>query len=267
MLVKNLDNDFVRPNLVRTPSFPPCSRREEGITQEKDSNNHTMTKLNQEIVHQSLHQTTPTQSPTCIGRREGIEEKGSHGQAMRPNLLRTPSLPLPLSIVREEIVREKESDPRMSKSTGQASPHLQRHKSMTQSSSIPRYRPPRIQEMETINSNCTKEMRRRYLNQTKLKRSPSDLESEEVQGFKDLGFTFDKDLCPSVVNILPGLQQKKPEDWDQDEARRPYLSEAWLVQSCDPPIPNWVPKASKEDMKAQIKFWARAVASNMRQEC
>uniref|UniRef100_A0A2N9GPH9 Reverse transcriptase Ty1/copia-type domain-containing protein n=1 Tax=Fagus sylvatica TaxID=28930 RepID=A0A2N9GPH9_FAGSY len=128
MLVKNLDNDFVRPNLVRTPSFPPCSRREEGITQEKDSNNHTMTKLNEEIVHQSLHQITPTQSPICIGRREGIEEKGSHGQAMRPNLLRTPSLPLPLSIVREEIVREKESDPRMSKSTGQASPHLQRHK-------------------------------------------------------------------------------------------------------------------------------------------
>ncbi|GMY31913.1 Serine/arginine repetitive matrix protein 2, putative [Fagus crenata] len=104
MLVKNLDNDFVRPNLVRTPSFPPCLGREEGITQEKDSNNHTMTK------------------------REGIEEKGSHGQAMRPNLLRTQSLPLPLSIVREEIAREKESDPRMSKSTGQASLNLQRQK-------------------------------------------------------------------------------------------------------------------------------------------
>ncbi|KAI3716244.1 hypothetical protein L6452_23451 [Arctium lappa] len=30
---------------------------------------------------------------------------------------------------------------------------------------------------------------------------------------------------------------------------------------------GWVDKSSSEDMKAHIKFWARAVASNVRQEC
>ncbi|KAI7750394.1 hypothetical protein M8C21_013411 [Ambrosia artemisiifolia] len=35
-----------------------------------------------------------------------------------------------------------------------------------------------------------------------------------------------------------------------------------------PTIPGgWVDKSSSEDMKAHIKFWARAVASNVRQEC
>ncbi|KAK1416749.1 hypothetical protein QVD17_25865 [Tagetes erecta] len=35
-----------------------------------------------------------------------------------------------------------------------------------------------------------------------------------------------------------------------------------------PLIPGgWVDKSSSEDMKAHIKFWARAVASNVRQEC
>lgn len=135
---------------------------------------------------------------------------------------------------------------------------------MAQSYSLPKYRPPRNLDAETINTNCTKEITRRLLNQTKLRKTRSDLEFEEVQGFRDLGFTFDRELSPKVVDILPGLQGKKPEDLEQDNVRRPYLSEAWLLQSCAPPIPNWAPKGSTEDMKAQIKFWARAVASNVR---
>jgi len=128
---------------------------------------------------------------------------------------------------------------------------------MRQSYSLPRY------------TNCTNGMKQRLVNQTKLRKSLSDLELEEVQGFKDLGFTFEKELSPTVVKMLPGLQEKKPEDLEQDHkvVRRPYLSEAWLVQSSAPPIPNWAPKGSTEDMKAQIKFWARIVASNVRQEC
>lgn len=124
--------------------------------------------------------------------------------------------------------------------------------------------------VEGIDTDGSREMRRRYLNGKNLRRSLSDLEIEEVQGFKDLGFTFDnKDkISPSVVNILPGLQEKKKEDMDlENKVRRPYLSEAWLVQSCappPPPTPNWAARKSSEDMKAQIKFWARAVASNVR---
>ncbi|KAK9907861.1 hypothetical protein M0R45_000048 [Rubus argutus] len=88
----------------------------------------------------------------------------------------------------------------------------------------------------------------------------------QLQGFKDLGFTFDqKDIAPSVISILPGLQEKnRDEGLNPDMVRRPYLSEAWLVQSCAPPPPNLAASRSAEDMKAQIKFWARAVASNVR---
>ena len=124
------DNDFASPNLVRTPSLPPCLGREEG-TKEKESDR-TMSKLNQQTVDPNLLQT-PMQSPTCIGRREGIQEKENDGsstklsgQAMRQNLLRTPSLPL--DMWRKEMVQDEESDPRMSKCTRQASPNVQRHK-------------------------------------------------------------------------------------------------------------------------------------------
>lgn len=119
-------------------------------------------------------------------------------------------------------------------------------------------------------SSCEKEMRRRFLSQPKLRKSLSDLESEEVQGFKDLGFTFDKkDLNPDLVNILPGLQERNEDATVAQEigVRRPYLSEAWLTQSYTPPVPIWESKNSAEDMKAHIRFWARAVASNVRQEC
>uniref|UniRef100_A0A803QDE2 Uncharacterized protein n=1 Tax=Cannabis sativa TaxID=3483 RepID=A0A803QDE2_CANSA len=114
-------------------------------------------------------------------------------------------------------------------------------------------------------------MRRRYQNGKNMRRSLSDLEIEEVQGFKDLGFTFDKLKNPSVVNIIPGLQEKNEEDnmGLENKVRRPYLSEAWLAQSYSPPPPPPPPswafrKSSGEDMKAHIKFWARAVASNLR---
>ena len=140
---------------------------------------------------------------------------------------------------------------------------------MGQSCSMQRCRPPRNLEVETNSkTNVVQEMRRRYSNQKILQKSHSDLAFQELQGFKDLGFTFDKeDLSPGVVNILPGLQENKMEDMEQDKVRRPYLSEAWHVQSRAPPIPNCISKNSAEDMKAQLKFWARAVATNIRKEC
>lgn len=103
-------------------------------------------------------------------------------------------------------------------------------------------------------------------------KSLSDLEIEEVQGFMDLGFVFNKDeMNPSILNIIPGLQEKRPEEKQEDEepdrVRRPYLSEAWLVQRSDPPKLNLVDRGSAVDMKQQLKAWARTVASNVRQEC
>lgn len=106
------------------------------------------------------------------------------------------------------------------------------------------------------------------MNQLKSQMSFKELESEELQGFKDLGFDLDKkELSPNVVRIIPGLQEKV----EENRTARPYLSEAWAAHSSAPPVPRWGGKRptvrSTEDMKAQIKFWARAVASNVRQEC
>lgn len=68
---------------------------------------------------------------------------------------------------------------------------------------------------------------RRLMSQLKTQKSLSDLQSRELQGIKDLG-----------------LQEQKRTEDDEGKNTR---------------------KASKEeDMKAQIKFWARAVASNVR---
>ncbi|TXG66837.1 hypothetical protein EZV62_008112 [Acer yangbiense] len=179
---------------------------------------------------------------------------------------------------------DKESDARMSNLIHQAFsassdilPKSQTSKGLTRSCSISRYRPPRSSEVErhyNYNMNGSiKDMNRRCLiNQNKSrKKSTSDLESEEVQGFKDLGFIFEKqELSPSVVNILPGLQEKNNSSSREVKLRRPYLSEAWLSNNFapppppppPPPVPNWATKNSAQDMKAQIKFWARAVASN-----
>ncbi|XP_039025668.1 uncharacterized protein LOC120159067 [Hibiscus syriacus] len=131
-------------------------------------------------------------------------------------------------------------------------------------------RPPRNQDVEAINNaNEASVTRGLHFNPNRmLRKSHSDLAFQELQGFKDLGFTFDDgDLSPDVVNILPGLQGTKIDELEQGKVRKPYLSEAWLVQGPAPPLPACVTKNSAEDMKAQIRFWARAVATNVRQEC
>ena len=96
-------------------------------------------------------------------------------------------------------------------------------------------------------------------------RSHSDLEYIEVQGFKDLGFVFDKEeLNASLARVIPFLNDKKTENGEN--IARPYLSEAWRAQKSAPVMFRRVDKRSAEDMKEQLKFWARAVACNARQE-
>ncbi|KAK1580998.1 hypothetical protein Q3G72_002140 [Acer saccharum] len=268
----------VQRNLIRAPSLLPCvGRKMEENHQEKQSN-----KL---LTRQSsLPKPASTGEIEATKGKEStrIRSKSNNGQFPRSNLHRTPSLPSYFG--REE---DKESDARMSNLIHQAFstssnilPKSQTSKGLTRSCSISRYRPPRSSEVErnyNYNMNGSiKDMNRRCLiNQNKSrKKSTSDLESEEVQGFKDLGFTFEKqELSPSVVNILPGLQEKNNNSSREVKLRRPYLSEAWLSNNFapppppPPPVPNWATKNSAQDMKTQIKFWARAVASNVHQEC
>ncbi|KAK6946674.1 hypothetical protein RJ641_000147 [Dillenia turbinata] len=209
---------------------------------------------------------------------EIVQEKEENPQAIaftpidhvgfaRPSLLRSPSLP-------PHIGKQKE----IHTTNGIPMPRtkLTRRASMNSSEvfpprqkGFPKHRGRNKVDLASMSTSSFNEMRRRFLTQSNTRKSLSDLECEEVQGFKDLGFRFEKeDLNPSVISILPGLKEKNHcESDEEDKVRRPYLSEAWIEQCTSPLIPGWIENKSAEDMKAQIKFWARAVASNVRAEC
>lgn len=98
-----------------------------------------------------------------------------------------------------------------------------------------------------------------FLLKSKSCRSLIEIELEEVKGFMDLGFRFNKEyLSPRMMSVLPGLQRVKlhqvardgddNDDDDDDETdqqdnedyekrvMRPYLSEAWLIRRHDSPL-------------------------------
>ncbi|XP_038689586.1 uncharacterized protein LOC119988574 [Tripterygium wilfordii] len=233
--------------LIRAPSLPPNVGREEGGGVKE--------KKGRKLIRQASLQATTTNQ---VKTKERVIDQAKKGEARRSessrhSLLRTPSLPH--NVGRTDVIEEEEDDDeseyRMSNLIQQALPRRNTMKVMTQSG-----------------TNGANEMRNRFLmNQKKTRKSLIELEIEEVEGFKELGFNFDgEDLTPGVVNLVPGLKEKKKEHLHQNNnVRRPYLSEAWFVQSpAPPPIPNCIPKKSADDVKKQIKFWARAVASHVR---
>ncbi|KAK7244228.1 hypothetical protein RIF29_39047 [Crotalaria pallida] len=244
----NNNSAFVQTKKIqRAPSMPPIRVREE----DDKKGSKLVCQPSDPVVVQA------PSKPHCSAQMKGHHRSDCNRR--KSKLLRTPSLPP--SIGRDEKFHV--TDPRTSRSPKQPSTptHMEvlPPRQTTKSCSIPR--PARNVEVES---------RRRFLNQKTMRRSLSDLELEEVQGFKDLGFSFEKEtLSPSLATILPGLQEKNRDETEEDKAARgPYLSEAWLVQTCAPPIPpNWANNKSATNMKEHIKFWARTVASNVHQEC
>ncbi|KAA0052609.1 uncharacterized protein E5676_scaffold255G008330 [Cucumis melo var. makuwa] len=122
------------------------------------------------------------------------------------------------------------------------------------------------------------------------RKSLSELEFEEVKGFKDLGFVFtEEDRNSELASVIPGLnrlgseeeekekEEKRTLDDDDDEesrVSRPYLSEVWEVLAMDrrreeiinPLLKNWkLPSFNSEiDMKQNLRWWAHTVASTVR---
>ncbi|KAF8033850.1 hypothetical protein BT93_C0193 [Corymbia citriodora subsp. variegata] len=126
-----------------------------------------------------------------------------------------------------------------------------------------------------------------------LTKSLSELEFEELKGFRDLGFIFLEEdrVDSSLVSIIPGLQRlgKKIKDGEGDDkdgdhhqedgdekasagecavVARPYLSEAWEwwdERREEDPLMNWkVPALGNEtDMRESLKRWAHTVASTV----
>ncbi|OVA11213.1 hypothetical protein BVC80_8687g3 [Macleaya cordata] len=301
------ENGFGHHNFLRTPSLPPSIGREKAV-QEKELNRRSRKLTRQaslssskivpqqrgsEVLYYNQHSSDPIYHMSNNIQEMGLDNKGASGSSMpinsskesspvRHNLLRTPSLPSSRED-KEFLRRSSKLTRQASLSSSDISPPIHIPKvglqPATRSPAIPRHRTRKEAKIEGLikdnkNPPCpTKEVIRRSLSYKKSSSSKIDLEVEEVQGFKDLGFVFDKEeINKSLANIIPGLQEKKQVDHEEDEdeknkTRRPYLSEAWLVQPSKPTVPNWVDRRSSGDMKEQLKFWARAVASNVRQEC
>ncbi|KAJ8765236.1 hypothetical protein K2173_011916 [Erythroxylum novogranatense] len=268
-------------NLTRAPSLPPCIGREERIHEEE--RNSEISMLTTQLSDICIFNEKQNELSTCTKKKVLIQgketqaprDKKRKGQrSSRQNLLRTPSLPPCIGRELEEL-EGNEGDITMSRLIRQAMPNTWAiqprnrapNKRVEQSPSMPKYRPSRNTDMESFNASRPKETKQQLKRTTSMK-MPRDLESDEVQGFRDLGFTFDKkDLDPRVMAILPGLQDKQSQDHGgQEEVRKPYayLSESWYGQSCATPIPICSFKNAAQDMKTQLKFWARAVASNVR---
>ncbi|KAJ6724868.1 hypothetical protein OIU85_022756 [Salix viminalis] len=126
------------------------------------------------------------------------------------------------------------------------------------------------EKLYALESSKKKVTRRRRKKVTS--KSLSELEYEELKGFKDLGFVFsEEDKDSNLASIIPGLQRlgKKHEEEaipDEPAVSRPYLSEAWEVQEKrrkEEPLMNWaIPALSNEiDMKDNLRWWAHTVAS------
>ncbi|CAL9145372.1 uncharacterized protein LOC135628118 [Musa acuminata AAA Group] len=115
--------------------------------------------------------------------------------------------------------------------------------------------------------------RRRAMSRSRSYRNVTELENYEVKGFMDLGFVFRKEeLSMEIMNIIPGLQRLGKEGRDDEASReeeeedegveRPYLSEAWMRHDLSVVSPSLQPRSPYgADMKRQLRFWAREVAS------
>ncbi|KAI3989350.1 hypothetical protein MKX01_026933 [Papaver californicum] len=310
---KELSTFVVYNSLLRAPSLLPSVGRSNKAVQEKEYNGR-MSRLTRQaslsssksVTHQPRESeiqdyrrqsSDPSYSfssnniqEIVIGnQKQGIKDAASisnsskESSILAPNLPRTSSLP-PLRKEEQSLRRSSKlsrqssltsSDvmppiniPKIGPPPAIRSPGIPRHRSKKEESSIHK------DGTRTPPLCATKEVIRRSLSYKRSSSTKVDLEVEEVQGFKDLGFVFDTEqINKSLANIIPGLQEKKSVNMEEDEnekktTRRPYLSEAWLVQPSKPTVPACVDKRSAGDMKEQLKYWARSVASNVRiQEC
>ncbi|GKV12242.1 hypothetical protein SLEP1_g23415 [Rubroshorea leprosula] len=117
-----------------------------------------------------------------------------------------------------------------------------------------------------------------------------DLELEEVKGFMDLAFIFNREhLNRRIMRVILGLQrfefhknndtnieQPKEDDAEDDTKQkeeeggvtRLYLSETWLIKRPSSPLLNlkFPRELATFDMKKYLRFWARTIALEIQQE-
>ncbi|CAN4102930.1 unnamed protein product [Withania somnifera] len=213
-------------NLQRAPSLPVCAESEQIQEEESDF---SMGKL---IRQASINKVKV--SPQKHTSQLLLPKASQH------TLQRAPSLPV---FAKREGIHDEENEFSMGKLISQASlnhakvlPPKHNSKGLTRSpsiSSITKHHLRRKQVQESMTINCS-----------------NGLEVEDLQGFKNLDLNNEKEYSTTkFANTTPGLKDKnnkKPVGLSElDKTRRP-------------------PYSTEDHMKEQIKYWARAVASNVR---
>lgn len=228
-----------RNSLLRAPSLPSFAEKEEFQDEESEF---SMGNL---IRQASLNQTRVLTRHESLSQPKVLIRQGSLNLNQSNPLIRQGSLNQSKPLTRQGSLNQPK-----------VLPPRQTAKGVTRScsiSTIPKQNPRKKSEPESINPilDCNSgETKPRYAsNQPKIRRSHSSVDTEELKGLKNLGL--------------------KVKDEEKVSRRRgDTTSEAWLAKSFGAPLQSGAAasKKSAEDMKAQIRFWARAVASNVRQE-
>ncbi|KAL3333326.1 hypothetical protein AABB24_033417 [Solanum stoloniferum] len=242
-----------RSNLQRAPSLPVFQESEQIRDVKCDISQVLLPKASQtrapslQVLQESeqIHDEESDFSMGKLIRQASINKvkisPSKHTSQAQGNLQRAPSLPV---FAKVEEIHDEENEFSMGKLIRQASlnnarvlPPKHTSKGLTRSPSI---------------SSITKnQLRRKQGQKSKTRNSSNGLEVEDLQGFKNLDLNNEKkDSISKFANTsTPGLiekNKKKPDGLsDLDKIRRqPYSPE--------------------DHMKEQIKYWARAVASNVR---
>ncbi|CAH8260545.1 unnamed protein product [Arabidopsis lyrata] len=246
---------------------PPCIEKKEGGGEPEKINKMMRRQFSEKVRVQERR--TYLQKKEPVVREKGIKEGSrknktsstsscsNNNSSMGGGLQRTQTLPS--YIGREGDVNEFQDqeidDSRMGFLIREAIASSSSSSGLTPTkhntpkiSSIPRHRPPRnSRSEEAIQELVVKSQR--SPNRKTLRKTLSSIETKDIQMLKDLDIELEK--------------KQEEEQRSVPRATAKTRSTAVVGQ----PIPVWVPKDSRKDMKAQIKFWARTVASNVRQEC
>ncbi|GMH25557.1 hypothetical protein Nepgr_027400 [Nepenthes gracilis] len=233
-------------SLDRTPSLPPCFCGEGAEVMEEEP------RMG-DLIRQAMPCGSTLVRTRSLQPRKEMDDGGAGtggSKVSRRDSISLPEKGGPMN----RLTRRTSADsstllpPRHSSST-----------EMKQDFRAPKSRPSRT----TAEINDT--VRYRNFGRSKSLKRTCDLEHEELQGFKDLGFDAEEEsLSSSAVDILSELQiEDNVKQHRRKAISSPELFKPWQA----PPIPSWVDTDSAKDVKEQIKFWARAVASNLREKC
>ncbi|KAH7373619.1 hypothetical protein KP509_17G065400 [Ceratopteris richardii] len=107
---------------------------------------------------------------------------------------------------------------------------------------------------------------------SKNSKSTAPAGHDEILGSTDTDFQYSQEnLAPRLVTMLPS--RKYQLRGDMNAVRRPLgahnkpRQNSLLLEASPDSLHHWQIRATNEDIKEHLKFWARAVALAIRQEC